>query len=447
MSRKITVGAALALALLLVAASIPLTMIHAQKQQNKLIPDLPALIGRFNALDEIKRKVDDNFYAEPAWDVVNAAMVRGYIEGLGDAESRYLSEEEYKNYAQRLRGEASELGILLKYDPDVLGLVIDQVKAGSTAAVSGLRPEDHIIKAESGGKALSITEEVLPNESTKAIDTFYAETAVAADTSSIAITITYKRGGVSQQPVNIMLGSAASTITAYMMDAWAQPGEASEKTVGYIKIHQFFKNTADQIETAVKDLSRQDAVSYILDVRGCREGNLESVCKAIDLFAYVSRDSDAMVTVHYRDKTTRPIPSTSKNIMSYTTGGFVVVLTDGRTSGVAELFAHDLRAFNPGKVYLVGEPTKGINTVQEPFPLNSVGGAALLTVGTVVPYGVPASGYATWNEKGVQPNTPTEAEANAGIIYLIKGAEQQRIRAVSVLHELAELKSKSNTQP
>ena len=433
MSRRITVGAALALALLMVAASIPLTMLYAQSQQNKLIPNLPALIEKFNALDEIRRKVDENFFDRVAEDAVNAEMVRGYIAGLDDPASRYLNAEEYQSYTQRLRGEAPELGIVLHYDPDVVGLLIEHVKEGSTAAVSGLKIGDQIVKAESGGKVLFNMPEVAPDKATEAIDEFYAATAVTAETSSISITITYKRDGSYRPPVNVMLGSAVSSLSKKLIDAWAKEGETPQKIVGYIKIFHFFRNTADQLETAIKDLSMQGAVAYVLDLRGCSEGTLEYACRAADLLAHVSKDYDAMATVFYKDGSTKPRPSTANSMISYAPNG-MAVLIDRRTAGVAELFAYDLRAYNPGKVYLVGEPTRGINTVQEAFPLASVGGAALLTVGTVVPYG----GDAQWNSGGVKPNEPTKIETAQGFIFRLSGAEQQLNAAVSILTKTAE---------
>ena len=434
MSRKITVGAALALALLMVAASIPLTMIYAQSRQNKLIRDLPSLVGKFNALEEIQMKVNDNFFDEAADDAVNEAMVRGYIEGLKDPGSRYLSAEEYQSYMERLRGEAPELGISLIYDPDLVGLVIDQVKAGSNAAVSGLRAGDHIVKAEAaGGRVLFNLPEVAPDKAAEEIEKFYAATAVGAvatETSSISVTITYKRGGAYRPPANVMLGSSVLSLSSEMINAYAKPGDEPEKNIGYIKIYHFFQNTASQLEAAVKDLSNKGAVSFIIDVRGCNEGDLESVCKAIDLFAYVPQDTGTIVSVRRRDGSFEPHPSTASNMISY---GKIAVLIDRRTSGVAELFAYDLRAFNNGKVFLVGEPTLGLSTIQEPFPLSRVGGAALLTIGTAVPYGVAEKDYATWNSEGVQPNVPTDEEVALGIIYRYSAAEQQLSGAVDVL--------------
>jgi len=438
MSRKITLGAALALALLMVAASIPLTMLYAQAQQNKLILDLPTLIDRFSALEDIKKTIDDHFYENAAKDEVNAGIARGYIDGLGDAGSRYLSAEEYQSYMERLEGKTPELGITLTYSPEELALLIDQVKAGSTAAVSGLKPGDQIVKAESGGKELFNQAVVLPDDAADAISKFYEVTAVSTETSSVAIAITFKRGGEYRPPANVMLGSAVKSVSYRLIDAWAKEGEDPEKNVGYIKIFYFFKNTAEQLEAAVKELSRLGAVSYILDVRGCWEGNLDSVCSAIDLFAGAGEGTKAMVTVYRRGGVPDPRSSTANSpIMSYTTGGYIAVLINRATSGVAELFAYDLRAYNPTRVFLVGDSTRGQGTtVQEPFPLSSVGGAALLTVGTIVPY----DGNKNWNakgdQKGVQPNEPSEADIKAEIAYRITHADQQLPGALSILYKL-----------
>jgi len=319
-----------------------------------------------------------------------------------------------------------------------VGLVVDQVKEGSTAAVSGLRPDDHIVKAESGGKELSIQAEVSPEKAEEEIEKFYEETAVAADTASLSITITYERNKETKPPVNIMLGSSASTISKRMMNSWAEENKTPLRNVGYIKINQFFRNTADQIEEAIRELSEQDAESYILDVRGCREGDLESVRKAIDLFASLEQGAGAMLTVRHRDGGTTPYSATSKNIMIYTTNGYVAVLMNRATGGVAELFAYNLRAYNPETVFLVGDRTRGGNTVQEPFPLSSVGGAALLTIGTVVPYGVPVREHGTWNAQGVQPGSFAKADEKRGdLLFRISGAENQVQGALLLFHQKA----------
>ncbi|MCL1951259.1 MAG: S41 family peptidase [Oscillospiraceae bacterium] len=438
MSRKMTVGAALALALLMVAMSIPLTMRYARSRQNKLIEDLPKLIEEFGALQEIQGKVADKYYKNPTEDSVNVGMVRGYIAGLKDPGSRYLSAVEYRNYMERLEGRSPELGIVLKYSPELFGLVIDQVKAGSTAAVSGLKPGDHITKAETGGAVLpSITAEMSQDDAAKAISDFYQETTVTADTASIAITITYKRDGLYQPPVNVMVGNSLSSVATEILPGWAAEGEAPLKSVGYIKIYHFFKNTAEQLEAAFNELLDQNVFSFILDVRNCSEGDLEYACRAIDLFAGVGEGVNAMATVHYKAGAPKLYPSDSKNNTSLAAEG-IAVLIDGSTSGVAELFAYDLRAYNDKKVFLVGMPTKGVKTVQEHFELSTVGGAALLTVGTVTPYGV--SEGQPWS---VQPNAPTKAETDANIVYRISGAEQQRNGALFALYQRAGLKPNS----
>jgi C-terminal processing protease CtpA/Prc len=195
-----------------------------------------------------------------------------------------------------------------------------------------------------------------------------------------------------------MIGNVVSSLTAELKGAWTPDGKDGEPTVGLIKIYYFFKNTAEQLENAVKELSRAGATCFVFDLRGCSEGTVEYACKALNLFVPVTQGNDVMATIHYKGREDKPFPSDNYQIMSYAPGG-IAVLMDQFTAGPAELFIYNLQAFNLDKVVLVGQATKGLSTVQEAFPLTQVGGAALLSAGTVTPLG----GKADWNKGGLQP--------------------------------------------
>ncbi len=423
MNRKISMGAALAMALLMVAASIPLTMLYAQRQQNKLVPNLPALIERFRALNEVRLQVTDNFLYRIYDDKVDTEMVRGYIAGLGDSQSKYLDSKEYQTYMDRQQGKASELGLSMQYDPNVKGLVINQIKQGSTAAVSDLQIGDQITKAEAGGTVLFNRIEIPQDQSLAALDEFNKAIADSAETASITITLTYKRNGKTQ-PVNVMLGNALSSISNQMMDSYTEPGETPIQEVGYIKIFHFQQNTASELKKAIEDLSSQGAVSFVIDVRGCKEGTLENVLPAIDLMVSAGGEveNNNMVKINYKNevKNSQTYPSDPDSMISFITGR-VAVLIDKQTSGIAELFAYDLHAYNLDKVILVGEKTLGNNSVQQAFPISTVGGAALLTIGSMTPYNAKDD---TVLAKGVEPSKKE---------YEIKDSQLQLATAIYAL--------------
>ncbi|MDR2753025.1 MAG: hypothetical protein LBB50_01800 [Oscillospiraceae bacterium] len=415
MSKKISLGAAIALALLLVAASIPLTMRFAQDMQNKIIVDLPRRMKEFQAVEEVREKVDANFFKLPNEESVTVEMVRGYLAGLGDPDSRYLNAEEAMAYSKRLLGEQPDLGVELEYNPNPDGLpnvtaedlskrngiVISHVKFGSPAAGCGLAVGDHIVKIETAeGKPLFQQSDVNAENYNEWIRKLGNISALTVESSSATLTITYKRGGERMPPVSVILGNSISTVSSQLLESWHKDGEVGgDMSVGYIKIYYFFQNTREQLESAIKELANAGATYFIFDLRGCTEGTIPYACNALNLLLPVMQESP-IATIHYRDKQ-RESPSfisDSTSYLSYATGR-VAVLINSATSGPAELFAYNLQAFATDKVLLVGQPTAGKNTVQELLTLSQVGGAALLTTGTVNAL----FDTADWNKGGVKP--------------------------------------------
>jgi len=437
MSRKISIGAALALALLLVAASIPLTMLYAQRMLNSVLGDVSVRAGQSQAIEEIREVVAKHYYAGLDQDAVTAEMVRGYIAGLEDERSRYLDPEEYHAYVKSLEGEQPDLGFELTYEPnpnnldpekagedEVLNrLVISNVKLGSPAAASGLQQGDQLLEVKAGPTVVFQTKNLNGNNYGEIIERLGNVGAVAAENSTASIAVTYMRGK-KESSVSVMVGSAGP-VSAQLMEAWSEDGEAGSLSVGYIKISSFYKNTARQLEEAIKDLGIKGAASYIIDLRGCAKGTLEYACEALNLLVPVTPGNESMAKLTYKDGTVKTYPSDASNIFSYASGG-MAVLINGATAGVAELFAHDLRAYQPS-VLLVGQKTKGVSTVQMAFPLERVGGAALLSVGRVVPYG----GGEDWNADGVHPN-----DSYNGVLLEVSNKDMQLRNAIDALTKM-----------
>jgi len=424
MSKKITIGAALALALLMVAASIPLTMLYAQNMHNQIIADLPERVEQFQALEEIRAVIQNEFYRPFNADAITAEMVSGYIEGLGDDLSRFLSAEEYAAFLQRIAGQQPELGLELRYDPnpegvpheDMMegirydGLVVSHVRMDSPAERAGLRSGDRITRVETI-TAVVYDEDDLTTENAVEHLTRIANIGVGgaeeysdAIESAVSVTITFTRDGETRPPVSVMIGDSVPTIaTELMAPAATEENPYPESTVGYIRIFAFYRNTARQLQRAIEELRGSGATTFIIDLRGVSEGTLEYAVESIDLLAPTG---DPIATLHFRgDTPPQAFPPSAFNIIPVVTDG-IAILINQFTAGPAELFAYALDAYHPF-VTLVGRPTQGVNTVQRDFPLAQVGGAALISVGTVMPVG----DNPDWNLGGVQPSLDIHGEA------------------------------------
>lgn len=404
MSRKISLGAALAMALLLVAASIPLTMLYAQRLQNRIIRDLPSRLAEIKAISEIRGFVQANYFHPVRSDEVTAATVRGYIEGLGDPQSRYLPPDEYRTYLERLQGQRAETGLELAYIPPQVELAdeakatpeerngyitIFSVKDGSPAAVSGLEAGDIILKAESAEAVIYDSAKLTRTKSGDMLEELLDFELNAAKNPAVSVTFTFKRGNRALPPANVMFGSSVSSVSSEIKQS------KGGVKVGYVKIFYFMRTTAADLQTAMAELGKDGAAAYIFDLRGCAEGSVEYACEALDLFTPLLGGNDVLATVDYKDKEVRKprtFPSSAASEFAYAMNN-VAILTNSATGGAAELFAYDLwachydsKAPENSPVIIVGQETAGIHTVQEAFPLRQVGGAALLTVGSVLPY-------------------------------------------------------------
>ena len=438
MNKKISIGAALAIALLMVAASIPLTMRYATQQQNDLIPNLPQRMMNFRALEEIRNVVQSNFNAGVDEDELMAEMVRGYINGLGDARSYYMDAEEYAAYDRRIKGQQPELGLAFEYNPDAGGaeansagaggVIVSSVKAHSPADAAGLKAGDQILAAETKTETVFEQEQLTAANAQQRIASLMG-IGQNVEESSTSVAITYRRGAETKI-VSVMFGDSVPSIDYYLMETAETQGGKAEKTVGYIRIFAFYENTASLLESAVKQLHNIGATKYVFDLRGCGEGTLDYTLKAINLFTRESKGADdVMATVNYTGsrKKSDSFPSDTTDIFPFVMDGLAIMINSG-TAGPAELFAYDLANYYPLSVVLVGKPTKGVNTVEKPFPLAEVGGAAMLSVGTVLPvYGDP-----DWNKGGVQP-TPQGGETRPNLVYNANSEESQLQGAIAHL--------------
>jgi carboxyl-terminal processing protease len=163
--------------------------------------------------------------------------------------------------------------------------------------------------------------------------------------------------------------------------------------VGYLRIAEFGKSTADQIKSEVSSVSKDGAKHLILDLRGTAIGDVDTGLTAARLFVKTG-------TLGFRldrGKEREPIASAAGD------GSIalpVTLLTDNGTSGAAETFAAAL--WGNKRATLVGERTLGRAARQKLVRLPD--GSALML--THLLYLAPGGGAI--HEKGLTPDVAVE---------------------------------------
>lgn len=353
MSKKIPIGTALAILFVVMAATIAITMKISMSVYNGLISDLASRSSMYDGISKIDEIVREDYYGKISSDSINSSSVKGYIEGLGDPASFYLSADQYTIYQNRMLGKMSGTGITCAYNSDTDNLYVTAVAKGSPAESAGIKAGCEITKV--GDK------DVTEGNSGDLIASLEGEKL-----SSVYVTF---KNGKTTKTVNLVMGYSATAVSYRMVG-----------DIGIVTISAFYQNAVSQFKSAIKALQKQNCKSIIFDVRNCSDGSIDYATEILDVLVPVATDGTAaLATIINKDgETIDTYPSDSNCIVLP-----MIVLVNGGTSGPAELFACDLRDF--GKAELVGEQTAGVCTMQEVRRLQN-GDAVVLTVAAIKPY-------------------------------------------------------------
>ncbi len=394
MNRKISLGLAIALIFISITATFAITMTVSQNIYNGLISRLSNRFELYDGISAIDNYVRTNFYGDFDDDALLSDSASGYMKGLDDTGSFYMTAQGYIEYTRRMKGEGG-IGIDAKYDTEKGKLIITEVYSGSSAENAELKKDDVITAVD--GEAVNGTNAAAVIESLRFGRRFES------------VSITYERSGYAKT-ATVMRGYTKTVTSSFAGD------------VGYVKITGFYENTAEQFSEEIDKLNSQGITSLIIDVRGCREGSVEYASAVADLLLPSGVESaDAIASAVKKDG------SNYKNFTSDTKAitfpGGIIVLVDGGTSGGAELIAAQLKDFSRAK--LVGVATAGEMTLQEIYALED-GSAISLTVAKVVSY----AGNTYCEGNGIEPDILAEADPTSPIANSIEElAEDTQLQA------------------
>ena len=397
MNKKISLGLAISLIFLSVALAVTMTMVFSLNIYNGIIKDVADRSNLYSTVSEIDDLVRKNYFGELNENFLNTMMSDGFVEGVGDRYSYYMTANEYADYLDEDKGNKGGIGIIAVYDSENNNIYVSEVSAKSPAEVQGIKKGDVITAVDS----------------IKVTSSNYEELIKKLDGEKLTnVQVTFK-SGETEKTVSVARGYSAQSVYY----------SVSNK-VGYVKITAFYSTTVDQLEDALDYMSKNSVTAVVLDVRNTSTGLMRNAVACVDLIAPVATEgTGALATAVDKDgKTVETFTSDSDS------KSFVMsVLVNGNTSGAAELFACDLRDF--GIAGLVGTKTAGNGTMQKVFELSD-GSAVALTVAKIIPYKSDS-----FNGAGLEPDHKVEltAEQNSRLPMLKLADDPQYQKAASIV--------------
>lgn len=343
MNKKISLGLALSLIAIAIAVTFILTSFFSLQSFNKKVVDVNEKAERYASLESLDSYVRDNYFGEIDEGELADGILKGYVSGLDDKYSRYLTEEEYLNEKSEDAGQLVGLGFTLSEDES--GYIrIESILEDSPVRNSPIKEGD-LITFVDGADVLNVG-------FNDAIDSMRG-----AEGSEITITV--RQGGVDKDYTFTRQSIDVKTVSSEMLDGF----------VGYIKITNFKQNTSQQFVEALEHLNANGAKSFVFDLRDNTGGLVGSLEDCLDPLL----PEGVIATAEYKDGHTETIVYSDDSELNVP----MVVLVNEKTASAAELFAAALRDY--GKAQLVGVKTYGKGVMQSTKEMNG-GGAIVLTI-------------------------------------------------------------------
>ncbi|MBQ8927698.1 MAG: S41 family peptidase [Oscillospiraceae bacterium] len=346
MNHKVSLGLTISIAALACAVTFILTSFFSLQGFNSQVQDVKEKAEKYDRLEALDTYVHENYYTRIDEDAAMDGLLKGYVAGLGDRYSSYMTPEEYASLQQKESGRSVGIGISVQEDAETGVPVILLVEDNSPAAEAGLAVDDRIVGVE-GEDAASLG---------------YEETVTRIrGEENTSVTLQILRG---EEELSF-------TITRRTFEVTTVYSKMLDNGVGYIRITNFRENTVEQFQDALDTLTANGAKGLLFDVRSNGGGLLDSLEKMVDpllpegVIATATYQEGNTETVVYSDASELDLP--------------MVVLINENSASAAELFAASLRDFKGAK--LVGKQSFGKGVMQVTSRLDD-GGGLTLTVAT-----------------------------------------------------------------
>lgn len=376
MTRKISFGITAILVIVSIVVSSVVTLFFVLRTYDNLLVDLPQRAEQYLKLSEIDELIRSEYFGNIDKNSIDDSLASGYIRGLDDPYSFYVSADDIDEYQKLLSGKMEGVGINAYFDNNVGKMIVSYVHPGSPADKSGVNVNDFIVSVNGDNITAENSSSLLSSVSSSS-DKKVSIGIQKADSTDASVT-----------DLNLVSGYEVSS--CYFSE---------DKNIGYIRLSAFYENTYNDFCDAAEYFKNEGISNIILDLRNSSGQNYDSAASIIDYIVPVGTEGTGVI---YSAKN-----SAGETIVQYSSDSNAVnmrfaVLINSRTEAAAELIAADLNDF--GKAVLIGEKTAGHGTMQKLFNLSD-GGAVYLSVAEIYPY-ISAS----FNTVGITPEITVETD-------------------------------------
>ena len=345
-------------------------------------------------LEKYKSIIDEFYLGEVNEEDLKEGAIKGYIEGLGDPYTEYISKEEMQEYMEDTLGNYVGIGIYMLLDEENGKIKVLAPMKSSPAETVGIKSGD-------------------------IIETVDGEEYTKDEMSEVANKIKGKEGTTVKLGIKRGEENLEFEVTRQNIKVNPVEGKILENNIGYVQFASFDETTYEDFKAKYEELKNQGITSLIIDLRNNGGGLVDQATDIADLF--VEKDTPLLYEVD-KDGNEEIVKAEDDVTINIPT----IILTNENTASASEILAGALKDL--GKAKIVGTKTYGKGIIQQIIPLNDGSGIKI----TTEEYQTPNRNKI--HEVGIEPDEIVELpETVTNVLEILEDQDTQLQKAIELL--------------
>mgnify|MGYP002800792663 FL=1 len=321
-----------------------------------------------STLDKYRNIIDKYYLGDVDDEKLKEGAIKGYIEGLGDPYTEYISKDDMETYLEDTLGNFVGIGIYMVKDENTNTIKVLAPIEGSPAEKAGVLPGDTIVSIDGtqySGDQMSVAANKIKGEEGSTV-----KLQILRDNQTLDFEI--KRENIKVNPVD---------------------GKVLENNIGYIQFSSFDEGTAEDFKAKYEELKNQGINSLIIDLRNNGGGIVD---EALQIANYIL-DKDSVVLYEVDKNNKEDVKKTTDDPIINVP---IILLTNENTASASEILAGALK--DAGKAKIVGTKTYGKGVIQQVMTLKDGSGLKITTEKYLTP------NRSEINKIGIEPDEKVE---------------------------------------
>ena len=324
------------------------------------------------------------------------SAIKGYVEGLGDPYTEYLTKEEMSDFMEETNAEYVGIGVYLTENKTDNTILVVGVMKNSPALEAGMQEGDVITKVNDVAYTGEDIDEAI--KIMKGQEGTNVKVTILRDGKEIELDVQRKKINVEH-------------VSSQML----------ENNIAYVQIDSFDSGVAESFKNQITELRNGGATKIIIDVRSNGGGIVTEATEIAELF--LEKGETILITKGKKDKeelTTSEKDPIIKDIP-------VVVLVNEGTASASEILAGALKDKYENTT-IVGKTTYGKGVIQTLYNLSDGSGLKITTEEYYTP------NHKKINKEGIKPDVEVDLTKDANGYYETGiDKDAQLLKAIEIL--------------